>query len=208
MSSDRSIVLFLVLAILAYLVGGFPFSIWIGRIVGGVDIRRHGSGNPGAANVWRTVGRPWGVIVGAFDAAKGAVMVFAAWGAGLDDGLACWVGSAAVIGHNFSPWLRLSGGKGGATTVGMLACFIFPELLVVFFLWLIGWLILPRHRFLWSMISLSLTPAIVAVTGRIGGVPWLALLPPRPPAVLIATVLLLALLWVRVIPGMRSPRHA
>jgi acyl phosphate:glycerol-3-phosphate acyltransferase len=82
----------------------------------GVDLRQVGSGNPGATNLARAMGRRAGVIVGAIDVAKGLVpaAAFGRWGAMAGE----VAGLSAVLGHIFSPFLRGRGGKGVATTLG------------------------------------------------------------------------------------------
>src|SRR5262249_17457433 len=140
------------LMLAGFLLGSLPFAIWIGRAGGVRDIRRHGSGNPGAANVWKTAGRFLGGLAGALDAGQGAGAGWLAWMLGLPDERAVWVGVAAVLGHDFSPFLRWRGGKGGATMVGMLACFLFPELLVVLAGWLAWCLLAPRSKFVGSIV--------------------------------------------------------
>jgi glycerol-3-phosphate acyltransferase PlsY len=110
----------------AYLLGAVPFGLLVAR-TRGVDIRTVGSGNIGATNVWRCVGKTWGALVYALDMAKGiiAVAVIPKLLAGLtgdDSGLtirlAC--GLFAVVGHNWPVYLRFKGGKGIATTAGVL----------------------------------------------------------------------------------------
>ena len=197
------------LTFLAALLGGFlagslPFSVWIGRRAAGVDVRQHGSRNPGAANVWRTAGRLFGTLAGLADAAKGAAAVWLAWRLGLSDELAVWVGTAAVVGHDFSVFLGFRGGKGGATMLGVLACFIFPELLVVLAIWILMSLLHPARKFLWSIIALSVSPILAAMTGRLP-LPYFGAQPPRPAPVVAAAALLVALLWSRVGPGLRRP---
>ncbi|MBN1556929.1 MAG: glycerol-3-phosphate 1-O-acyltransferase PlsY [Lentisphaerae bacterium] len=110
----------------AYLLGAVPFGWLIGR-ARGVDVRRAGSGNIGATNVFRTVGKPWGILAFACDALKGYLAVRAvpalaaalththppAW---LPVACAC----AAVAGHNWPVYLRFRGGKGVATSAGAL----------------------------------------------------------------------------------------
>lgn len=120
------------IVIVAWLIGGIPFGLVIGR-VHGLDIREHGSGNIGATNVTRVLGRPWGILCFVLDAAKGAGPVLAAgvWAGilGVDpltvDPLdaAGWTltAAAAVAGHMASPYLRFTGGKGVATAAGALA---------------------------------------------------------------------------------------
>ncbi len=194
-------------AILAtgFLLGSLPFSVWAGRSLAGVDVRQTGSRNPGASNVWRSVGRLTGAAVGLADAAKGAAAVWIAWAAGLPDGVAVWAGVAAVVGHDFSPFLRFRGGKGGATTLGALACFILPELVAVAAIWIASRILDPPRRFVWSIAAVSASPLLATLPGR-APVPWLSELPPRPLPVVIAAAVLSALLWARVLPGLRQRR--
>jgi len=187
-----------------FALGSIPFSVWMGRRAAGVDVRQHGSRNPGAANVWRTVGRSTGILVGAADAAKGAVAVWLAWQLGLSDDLAVWAAVAAVVGHDFSPWLGLKGGKGGATTCGALACFVFPEMLMVLALWLVAGTIDRGRRFLWSLLALSACPLFELMSGRVPMPPWSGI-PARSASVILASTALIVLLWTRVAPGLRRP---
>ena len=105
----------------AYLLGSVPFGLLIARLRG-VDLRQVGSGNIGATNVYRCVGKRWGIAAFALDAVKGFVPAFGfpMLAAGAPDwlGLAC--GVAAVAGHNWPVWLRFRGGKGVSTSAGML----------------------------------------------------------------------------------------
>jgi len=108
--------------VLSYLLGGIPFGFLIAKSRG-VDIRVTGSGNIGATNVMRVVGKPWGVLTLVLDALKGLVAAaclptlagdaFPAWLR-----LAC--GCAAILGHSFPVYLRFKGGKGVATSAGVL----------------------------------------------------------------------------------------
>lgn len=110
---------------LSYLSGSVPWALLIVRWVAGTDLRSVGSGNPGATNAARVVGRRWGALILALDALKGAVPVLLLprlLGDGaLGDGtigdefsrhLAVVCGAAAVLGHVFPIWLRFRGGKG------------------------------------------------------------------------------------------------
>ena len=115
-----------------YLLGGIPFGYLIGRLKG-VDVRTVGSKNIGATNVFRTVGKPWGLVAFACDVAKGLVptLVAASFLARQADGaslanLPLWTGIACVVGHMLTPYItdergrRFHGGKGVATAFGML----------------------------------------------------------------------------------------
>ena len=102
----------------AYLVGAVPFGWLLGRLAGGMDVRRVGSGNIGATNVARSLG-PWaGILTLALEGGKGAAAV---WGAGRltgQPGVAMAAGLAAVAGHVFPVYLRFRGGKGVSTGLG------------------------------------------------------------------------------------------
>ena len=105
---------------LSYLLGAVPAAAWVARSRG-VDIRKVGSGNSGATNVMRALGKGPALFVAAFDILKGALAVLLARLLGLGDDWAGLCGLLAVIGHNFSPFLGFHGGKGVATTFGVLA---------------------------------------------------------------------------------------
>ena len=105
---------------LAFLLGSLPFGFWLGRLKG-VDVRRQGSGNIGATNVGRILGRGWGYLVFGLDFGKGWLGVWVAreWADPAD----FWVVTAglfAVLGHVFTPWVGFRGGKGVATSAGVL----------------------------------------------------------------------------------------
>jgi len=102
----------------AYLVGGIPFGFIIGKMRG-VDVRTVGSKNIGATNVFRTVGKKWGLIAFACDVAKGLVPTLLAKHFA-PDGIALWVGITCVVGHMLTPFMKFKGGKGVATAFGML----------------------------------------------------------------------------------------
>jgi glycerol-3-phosphate acyltransferase PlsY len=108
-----------------YLLGSLPFGFLVTRAVRGVDVRDAGSGNTGATNVTRVAGVGPGLLVLALDAAKGAVAVELARalvpGAALVQAL---TGMAAVAGHVAPVWLGFRGGKGVATTLGVLGVLV------------------------------------------------------------------------------------
>ena len=104
---------------LGYLVGSIPFAWLVGRLATGVDVRRAGSGNVGAANVLRTGGVTVAVCVLLLDMAKGAASVL--WATRLTAGESgpALAGLAAVVGHIYPVWLQFRGGKGVATAAGV-----------------------------------------------------------------------------------------
>ncbi len=119
---DRDLILALVVVATAYLAGSIPFGLVIAR-ARGVDIRSLGSGNIGATNVARNLGKKLGLVVLLTDALKGALPMLAARWLALDAKVSPYlyvaVGLAAVLGHCFPIWLRFRGGKGVATALGV-----------------------------------------------------------------------------------------
>jgi glycerol-3-phosphate acyltransferase PlsY len=115
----------LILILLAYLLGSLPTGLVVARLLGGPDIRKAGSGNVGAANVYRLLGPRAGVLTLAGDVAKGALPVVLAifklplLGAWHETALSL-VALAAVLGHMFPLYLGFQGGKGVATTLGVI----------------------------------------------------------------------------------------
>ncbi len=110
-------------ACLAYLIGSIPFSMLIGKLIGGIDLRQHGSGNVGATNVARTMGAKWGAVALLCDAGKGMasvafipLLLTITEENAVHQQVLCAI--FAVLGHMFSCWLKFSGGKGVATALG------------------------------------------------------------------------------------------
>lgn len=102
--------------VIAYLIGSIDFGVIVPRLLG-VNIYEHGSGNPGASNVMRTIGKKAGAAVMLGDAVKGAAAAFVgSWLVG--DVIGFWCGLAAVAGHVFPAWHRFRGGRGVATAIG------------------------------------------------------------------------------------------
>lgn len=106
---------------LAYLLGSIPTSLWVGKVFHGVDLREKGSGNLGATNAFRVLGRRSALPVALFDIFKGwlPAATFAGWGGGLGFGWTIAFGGAAIAGHVFSVFAGLRGGKGVATSAGV-----------------------------------------------------------------------------------------
>lgn len=133
-----------VVVVVSYLLGSIPTSILVGRLVSGIDIREHGSGNAGATNVYRVMGIGPAVAVGVIDVGKG--MVAALLVSRIQIGapapvspvlLQLLAGGAAVIGHVWTIFARFSGGKGVATAVGALAGIVPVALGSAAIVWLI-----------------------------------------------------------------------
>jgi len=105
---------------IAFLSGSLPFSVWLGKLLLGVDIRQYGDGNPGAANAFRTGNKLIGALALGLDISKAAAPVgFAYFNLGIRGAEMTLIALAPILGHAFSPFLRLQGGKALATALGV-----------------------------------------------------------------------------------------
>jgi len=106
--------------LIAFLSGSIPFSLLVGWLVKGEDIRKFGDHNPGAANVAASAGKAWSFVALLLDGFKGAIPVYLAYSwAGIQGWAIVPVALAPVFGHAFSPFLRFKGGKALSTTFGI-----------------------------------------------------------------------------------------
>jgi len=155
----------------AYLIGSIPFGLIVARFHK-VDLRAAGSGNIGATNALRVMGRTAGAITLAGDVLKGSLAVYLAiWIAGHNAGL--FAAAAVVIGHDFSIFTGFRGGKGVATTFGAVIALEPVVALAVFALWLftvIAW----RFSSLGAIVSFSFLP-VIAVFVKPGDGSFLAM---------------------------------
>ncbi len=113
----------MVIAVVSYFVGSIPFGLLCTRWIKGVDLRTFGSGNIGATNASRVLGKKWGTIVLLLDVCKGLLPTLLLWrvcGAELGASHArVLAGTCAILGHVFPVWLGFRGGKGVATALGV-----------------------------------------------------------------------------------------
>jgi acyl phosphate:glycerol-3-phosphate acyltransferase len=133
------IVSFIVVIGVSYLLGSIPTGYLAGRLRG-LDIRSVGSGNIGATNVFRSLGKAAGIAGLALDAFKGFAscrFVPLLVSAAPTEGLQIAAGIAAILGHNYTCWLRFKGGKGIATSAGVLLGWLPMSLALVLALWVI-----------------------------------------------------------------------
>jgi acyl phosphate:glycerol-3-phosphate acyltransferase len=167
-----------VIALLAYLLGSIPFGLLVGRSQG-IDIREHGSKNIGATNVWRVMGKKYGLFTFACDLGKGWIAVAlgqwiaAHWAvrvelphmherfdlfdqgyAGITAAIGC------ILGHNFPVWLRFKGGKGVATSLGVIFGMMPLAALIVFAIWGVVFK-LSRYVSLASLVAAVALPVTV-----------------------------------------------
>jgi glycerol-3-phosphate acyltransferase PlsY len=153
--------------LLAYLWGSVPSGYLVARLRG-VDIRRYGTGNVGASNLMAHVGRRIGLGLGLFDGlAKGALPVVVAKLLGLSLEVQVGIALAAVAGHNWSLFMKLSGGRGVATAMGAYLGFgLWPQLLVgTLMVGVVGWLLL-RNLALWMLLGMALMAPLAVALGQ------------------------------------------
>jgi glycerol-3-phosphate acyltransferase PlsY len=149
--------------LLAYVIGATPFGFLAGKLKG-IDIRQHGSGNIGATNVLRTLGKPVGITVLILDILKGLCPVLIARSVAGPEGtlVAIFAAIAAILGHNYTFWLGFKGGKGIATSAGAIAPLIPAPFLVAVVLWIAGFAI-SRYVSVASILSAVSLPVTAAI---------------------------------------------
>ena len=150
--------------LVGYLIGAVPLGVVLAKRLRGVDLRRLGSGNPGATNAYRTAGLTMALLVMGADVAKGAGTVVLA--ARLTDGPAAPVvaGVAAIVGHIYPVWLRFRGGKGVATAAGVFAM-LTPWAMALAAAVFVVTVWLTRYVSLGSVIASAALPPLALATG-------------------------------------------
>jgi len=163
-TKDGGLAVEFLLALLAYLVGSIPVGLIVGRLVKGVDIRDYGSGNIGTTNAMRVLGGGWAAVVFIVDAAKGFVPVVVSLRAGIDPAAIALVAFLAVAGHNWPVYLGFRGGKGVATSLGVLLGISPATTLVALVVW-VAVVLVSRYASLSSMLGLASTPLALYLFG-------------------------------------------
>lgn len=174
----------------AYLWGGIPTSYLVARFQHGIDIRNVGSGNVGSSNLMKTSGWKMGSFIGAVDSlVKGMAPILIAWAAGLGPWTQMGMAAALVAGHNWSPYLRLTGGRGVATTIGVvLGLLMWKEfLLLAVVMGGVGRLLVDDMSLL-TLIAMILLPVLAVVFGQ-------------PPEVVYACLAMSSLLLIKRLTG-------
>ncbi len=170
------------LVVFAYLLGSISFGLLLARLYGKHDLRQSGSGNIGAANVARTMGKTVGALTLLGDAIKGSIAVCLALWWGSSDLVAGCTALTAVLGHMFPLYHGLRGGKGVATTLGCFLPILPLPLMIGFVVWL-------ATVAIWHYVSIGSILAAIAL-------PLLAaLLAYPPPFIYSATLVALLVLY-------------
>jgi glycerol-3-phosphate acyltransferase PlsY len=163
---DILLIVFLLLA--AYLIGAIPTAVWVGKTFYGIDVRQHGSGNAGATNTFRVLGKKPGAFVMAVDIFKGwaatsLAHVLVMYGAIEADKLILFemiMGVLAVLGHIFPVYVGFKGGKGVATLMGMVLAIHLEAALVCLGIFIVV-LLISKYVSLGSMIAAIAFPLLL-----------------------------------------------
>jgi glycerol-3-phosphate acyltransferase PlsY len=162
-------------AVIGYILGSVSFSYLIGRYVAGIDIREHGSGNAGATNTLRVLGKRPAVIVLLGDALKGVAAVWIGYLlTGSDIGMAIG-GLAGIVGHNWPVFFHFRGGKGVATTIGVVVGVAFLPALYAGIVAILL-LIITRIVSLASLVFMTLLPVSILLFDRSAVLFWMAVI--------------------------------
>jgi len=171
----------ILLTLAAYLLGSIPTGLLLAKAAG-VDIRSSGSGNIGATNVYRTLGRSVGILTLLGDCLKGVIPVVAAGYLGMNDRWLAAVGLAAFLGHIYTVFLGFKGGKGVATALGVFLAVSPTAFGAALLIFVVG-------VWKWRFISLGSIAAAVAMPGMV------AVFDSRPPLVIMAVIIALLVVW-------------
>lgn len=159
MASERFDLMPIILTVAAYLLGSVPSGFIFGRLAG-VDVRRTGSGNIGATNVARVLGKGVGLLTLIADVAKGLVPVLLARWLFMEDWLIAGIAAAAFLGHLYPVFLRFQGGKGVATALGAMLAIAWPATLVLVFVFA-GVVLSSRRVSLASITAATAAPFVL-----------------------------------------------
>lgn len=146
----------IILLIAAFVLGSIPFGIITAKVKG-IDLKKVGSGNIGATNVLRSLGRWPAVITLLGDILKGTLAVAIGKYSGVEPLYEGLIGIAAILGHNFSIFLGFKGGKGVATSLGVLLMYTPNVALVTLIVW-IGVVLFTKYSSLGAIVSFALLP--------------------------------------------------
>lgn len=151
--------------ILAYLIGAISFSIILTKLIKKEDIRRFGSGNAGATNTLRVLGKGPAVAVLLLDILKGIVSILLAFAFGLSDWGIALTGLVAIVGHVWPIYYGFRGGKGVATTIGVISMLLLVPGAIAGVLAILA-IVLTRYVSLGSLIFTIATPIVALILGN------------------------------------------
>ncbi|AIQ13525.1 glycerol-3-phosphate 1-O-acyltransferase PlsY [Paenibacillus durus] len=166
----------IVVIVVSYLLGSVSFSVLLARLIKGIDIRHYGSGNAGATNTLRVLGTGPAILVLVLDVLKGIIAVWlGVWAGGWGGWVSAACGIAAIIGHNWPLYFHFKGGKGIATTIGVMATLALVPALYAGIIAILS-IVVTRYVSLGSLLFVALTPVFLLFTGFTYPVLWTSLI--------------------------------
>ncbi len=171
---------YIIFIILGFLLGSFPTGYVYAKLSSGIDIRKYGSGNIGMANVRRTLGRKAGFITLLGDLTKGALSYLIALKFTGSQEIALASGFASICGHVWTPFLKFKGGKGIATTYGVLLAASLPVAILSAFVW-------------YSLVKITRYSSLGSLCGVASSIAWAYIVPLSPKALPYFSIIALAL---------------
>lgn len=161
--------------VLSYLIGSISFSVVLAKLLKGIDIRQHGSGNAGATNTLRVLGKGPAIMVLVLDILKGIAAIWlGVWLGNGSEWIPALCGLAAIVGHNWPIYFRFRGGKGIATTIGVMVTLSFLPALYAGVIAILS-IVLTKYVSLGSLIFVFLTPIFLGLLQPINAVFWTSL---------------------------------
>jgi acyl phosphate:glycerol-3-phosphate acyltransferase len=165
-----------VAVVIGYLLGSISFSYLAGKLLKGIDIRKHGSGNAGATNTLRVIGKGPAIAVLSLDVLKGIAAVWVGKWLGAGD---LWIvvacGLSVIMGHNWPVFFGFKGGKGIATTIGVMATLAFLPSLFAGIIAILA-IAITRYVSLGSLIFTALTPVSLLLMHSPPEIVWASVL--------------------------------
>ena len=177
------------LVILAYLLGSIPGGYVIGKLMRGIDVRSYGSKNAGATNVLRTLGKKEAIITLIFDGLKGYIIITLAQAFNIQDWLTIVSGIAVIAGHNWPIFFKFRGGRGIATSIGIIIGLSWQVFVTVAIIGLIP-LFITKYVSVGSLTGAVIFPIIMILYGN-------------PNAYIIFSFLISILAIIRHIPNIK-----
>ncbi len=153
------ILTWIVILSLSYFIGSIPNGLIFGKMIWKVDLREYGSGNIGATNAWRTLGKKAGLLIFALDFLKGVIPVLLAESFIGTSWSMVFAGFMAIVGHVFSIFTLFEGGKAVATGLGVITVMMPKPALIVFLVWL-AIVLITRYVSLGSIVASILVPIL------------------------------------------------
>lgn len=181
--------MWILFVIIAYLIGSISSGYLIGKLTKGIDIRQYGSKNAGATNAFRVLGKKAGLATLIFDGVKGLIIILVAHMIGFSPTIVIISGIAAIVGHNWPIFFGFRGGRGIATSIGIMFGISWQVFLTVLIIGLIP-LAITRYVSLGSIVGAIIFPIVMYFFGE-------------PLPYIIFAIIMSVLAIVRHIPNIR-----